>query len=128
MTTDKIGYNVKFNFGNLVGAEVEQRQIEGVTENVLVIPMRINGIYQSRKYGDRGIFAWGNAAPYRKQRNKDTHYLRIVPPEEIRKERMELGFYPCPFFGNMRETFHYTNTSEQKGSFGKLDEILFGDF
>ena len=53
---ERIGYKVVLNFANLYGVEIEKREINGIMEDVMVVPLRLNGFYVSKKRGNKGVF------------------------------------------------------------------------
>ena len=42
---ERVGYKIVLNFANFYGVEVEKREINGIMEDVLVVPLRLNGFY-----------------------------------------------------------------------------------
>ena len=124
---DAIGYSLKMNFADFFGAEVEKREVNGIMEDCLVIPMRLNGIYLSKKKGNRGVLFYATAMPSKTSLWGQSHYLVQSPKEEIQKELIELGYKPRNIFGFMKCIFR-KKEKHREGNLKKLDQIIFGDF
>lgn len=60
---DAIGYSLKMNFADFFGAEVEKREVNGIMEDCLVIPMRLNGMYLSKKKGNKAYSSTPRLCP-----------------------------------------------------------------
>ena len=60
---ERTGYKIVLNFANFYGVEVGKRGINGIMEDVLVVPLRLNGFYVSKKRGNKGVYLYGKALP-----------------------------------------------------------------
>ena len=121
----RFGYNVVLNLANFFGVEVESREVNGVMEDVLVLPLRINGFYYSKKRDKKGIFLYGKALPS-DYRHRQSHYLFASLSNNIREELSSLGYKPSINFGildvifSSEEKSHPASTSKLQ----KIDKLL----
>lgn len=121
---DRIGYKVVLNFANMHGVEVEKREINGVVEDVMIVPIRINGIVQSRKKGNKGLFLNGYAYPNDGNCYNQSHYLIASPRKSVQEELSELGFRPKFIFGNMSYMFVSKQKHTSPANLSNIDNIL----
>lgn len=121
----RIGYNVVLNLANFIGVEVESREVNGIMEDVLILPLRINGFYYSKKRDKKGIFLYGKALPS-DYRHRHSHYLFASLSNNIREELSSLGYKPSINFGildvifSSEEKSHPASTSKSQ----KIDKLL----
>lgn len=122
----RVGYSVTLNLGEFFGAEIEEREINGVSEEVLVIPLRLNGLKKSKKYGCKGLYVSGKAYPTDNNYFNQSHYIMMIPPVHIQQERKELGYYPTYIVGNMTRIFS-TDEHSKPANLDKLDKLINED-
>ena len=121
----RIGYNVVLNLANFFGIEIERREVNGVMEDVLVLPLRINGFYYSKKRDTKGIYLYGKALPS-DYSHSQSHYLFASLSNNIREELSSLGYKPSINFGILNVIF----SSEEKSypvsasKSKKIDKLL----
>ena len=72
---ERIGYKVVLHFAHFYGVEVEKREINGIMEDVMVVPLRLNGFYVSKKRGNKGVYLYGKALPADINPYNQTQYL-----------------------------------------------------
>lgn len=118
----------KLNFAKMHGIEIEERVVDGYKQEVMVIPMKINGIYRSRMKGNKGLFLNAFITPLRCTALKNTHYI-YVSLQGKAKERMEnLGYKPGYYMGYacLRGSFKPRKNKKAQGD--NISEILYGEF
>ena len=76
---ERVGYKIVLNFANFYGVEVEKREINGIMEDVMVVPLRLNGFYVSKKRGNKGVYLYGKALPSDINPYNQSHYLVSAP-------------------------------------------------
>ena len=121
---ERIGYKVVLNFANLYGVEIEKREINGIMEDVMVVPLRMNGFYVSKKPGKKGVYLYGRAMPSDINPYNQSHYLVSAPNQSIQKELKKLGYRPLVYFGNLSFLFASEGKSRPASQSHKLDNIL----
>ena len=121
---ERIGYKVVLNFANLYGVEIEKREINGIMEDVMVVPLRLNGFYVSKKPGKRGAYLYGKALPADINPYTQSHYLVSAPNQSIQKELKKLGYRPLVYFGNLSFLFASEGKSRPASQSHKLDKVL----
>ena len=120
----RIGYKIVLNFANFFGLELEKREINGVMEDVMVIPLRLNGIYKSNK----GLYIYGKALPSDVNPYNQSHFLVSAPTKSIQRELKELGYRPLVYFGNLSFIFASEGKSRPASNSHKLDKVLDQDY
>ena len=121
---ERIGYKVVLNFANLYGVEIEKREINGIMEDVMVVPLRMNGFYVSKKRGKKGVYLYGRAMPADINPYNQSHYLVSAPNQKIQKELVKLGYKPLVYFGNLSFLFATEGKSRPASQSHKLDKVL----
>ena len=121
---ERIGYRVVLNFANLYGVEIEKREINGIMEDVMVVPLRMNGFYVSKKRGKKGVYLYGRAMPADINPYNQSHYLVSSPNQKIQKELVKLGYKPLVYFGNLSFLFATEGKSRPASQSHKLDDVL----
>ena len=121
---ERIGYKVVLNFANLYGVEIEKREINGIMEDVMVVPLRLNGFYVSKKPGKRGVYLYGRAMPSDINPYNQSHYLVSAPNKSVQKELVKLGYRPLVYFGNLSFLFATEGKSRPASQSHKLDDVL----
>jgi len=124
-------YGWVLNLANLYGIEIEEREINGQQEQVLVIPIRHNNIYvnNSKKYPS--VRLYGKCLPVKnKAFGKYSHFITLSRSVECQKLMKSLGWEDgkkmFPIIGNLsvdytREIIH---KQADGGDINKLDKIL----
>lgn len=121
---ERIGYKVVLNFANLYGVEIEKREINGIMEDVMVVPLRLNGFYVSKKPGKKGVYLYGRAMPSDINPYNQSHYLVSAPNKSVQRELVKLGYKPLVYFGNLSFLFATEGKSRPASQSHKLDNIL----
>ena len=121
---ERIGYKVVLNFANLYGVEIEKREINGIMEDVMVVPLRLNGFYVSKKPGKKGVYLYGRAMPSDINPYNQSHYLVSAPNKSVQKELVKLGYKPLVYFGNLSFLFASEGKSRPASQSHKLDNVL----
>ena len=121
---ERIGYKVVLNFANLYGVEIEKREINGIMEEVMVVPLRMNGFYVSKKPGKRGVYLYGRAMPSDINPYNQSHYLVSAPNKSVQRELVKLGYKPLVYFGNLSFLFATEGKSRPASQSHKLDDVL----
>ena len=121
---ERIGYKVVLNFANLYGVEIEKREINGIMEDVMVVPLRMNGFYVSKKPGKKGVYLYGRAMPSDINPYNQSHYLVSAPNKSVQKELVKLGYKPLVYFGNLSFLFATEGKSRPVSQSHKLDDLL----
>ena len=121
---ERIGYKVVLNFANLYGVEIEKREINGIMEDVMVVPLRLNGFYVSKKPGKKGVYLYGRAMPSDINPYNQSHYLVSAPNKSVQRELVKLGYKPLVYFGNLSFIFATEGKSRPASQSHKLDNIL----
>ena len=125
---ERIGYKVVLNFANLYGVEIEKREINGIMEDVMVVPLRMNGFYVSKKPGKKGVYLYGRAMPSDINPYNQSHYLVSAPNKSVQKELVKLGYKPLVYFGNLSFLFATEGKSRPVSQYHKLDNVLDQDY
>ena len=125
---ERIGYKVVLNFANLYGVEIEKREINGIMEDVMVVPLRLNGFYVSKKPGKKGVYLYGRAMPSDINPYNQSHYLVSAPNKSVQKELVKLGYRPLVYFGNLSFLFATEGKSRPVSQSHKLDNVLDQDY
>ena len=125
---ERIGYKVVLNFANLYGVEIEKREINGIMEDVMVVPLRMNGFYVSKKPGKKGVYLYGRAMPSDVNPYNQSHYLVSAPNKSVQKELVKLGYKPLVYFGNLSFLFATEGKSRPVSQSHKLDKVLDQDY
>ena len=125
---ERIGYKVVLNFANLYGVEIEKREINGIMEDVMVVPLRLNGFYVSKKPGKKGVYLYGRAMPSDINPYNQSHYLVSAPNKSVQKELVKLGYKPLVYFGNLSFLFATEGKSRPASNSHKLDNVLDQDY
>ena len=121
---ERVGYKVVLNFANLYGVEIEKREINGIMEEVMVVPLRMNGFYVSKKPGKKGVYLYGRAMPSDINPYNQSHYLVSAPNKSVQKELVKLGYKPLVYFGNLSFLFATEGKSRPVSQSHKLDKVL----
>ena len=121
---ERIGYKVVLNFANLYGVEIEKREINGIMEDVMVVPLRLNGFYVSKKPGKKGVYLYGRAMPSDINPYNQSHYLVSAPNKSVQRELVKLGYKPLVYFGNLSFLFATEGKSRPASQSHKLDKVL----
>ena len=121
---ERVGYKVVLNFANLYGVEIEKREINGIMEDVMVVPLRMNGFYVSKKPGKKGVYLYGRAMPSDINPYNQSHYLVSAPNKSVQKELVKLGYKPLVYFGNLSFLFATEGKSRPVSQYHKLDNVL----
>ena len=121
---ERVGYKIVLNFANFFGVEVEKREINGIMEDVMVVPLRLNGFYVSKKRGSKGVYLYGKALPSDVNPYNQSHFLVSAPTKRIQKELKELGYRPLVYFGNLSFIFASEGKSRPASNSHKLDKVL----
>lgn len=121
---ERVGYKVVLNFANLYGVEIEKREINGIMEEVMVVPLRMNGFYVSKKPGKKGVYLYGRAMPSDINPYNQSHYLVSAPNKSVQKELVKLGYRPLVYFGNLSFLFATEGKSRPASQSHKLDDVL----
>mgnify|MGYP003486883041 FL=1 len=121
---ERIGYKVVLNFANLYGVEIEKREINGIMEDVMVVPLRMNGFYVSKKPGKKGVYLYGRAMPSDINPYNQSHYLVSAPNKSVQRELVKLGYKPLVYFGNLSFLFATEGKSRPASQSHKLDDVL----
>lgn len=121
---ERIGYKIVLNFANFFGVEIEKREINGIMEEVMVVPLRLNGFYVSKKRGNKGVYLYGKALPADINPYNQSHYLVSAPNKSIQKELEKLGYRPIVYFGNLTILFAAEGKSRPASNSIKLDKVL----
>ena len=125
---ERIGYKVVLNFANLYGVEIEKREINGIMEDVMVVPLRLNGFYVSKKPGKKGVYLYGRAMPSDINPYNQSHYLVSAPNKSVQRELVKLGYKPLVYFGNLSFLFATEGKSRPASQSHKLDDVLDQDY
>ena len=125
---ERVGYKVVLNFANLYGVEIEKREINGIMEDVMVVPLRLNGFYVSKKPGKKGVYLYGRAMPSDINPYNQSHYLVSAPNKSVQKELVKLGYRPLVYFGNLSFLFATEGKSRPVSQYHKLDNVLDQDY
>ena len=125
---ERIGYKVVLNFANLYGVEIEKREINGIMEDVMVVPLRLNGFYVSKKPGKKGVYLYGRAMPSDINPYNQSHYLVSAPNKSVQRELVKLGYKPLVYFGNLSFLFATEGKSRPASQYHKLDNVLDQDY
>ena len=125
---ERIGYKVVLNFANLYGVEIEKREINGIMEDVMVVPLRLNGFYVSKKNKKKGVYLYGRAMPADINPYNQSHYLVSTPSKSIQRELVKLGYKPLVYFGNLSFLFATEGKSRPVSQYHKLDNVLDQDY
>ena len=125
---ERVGYKVVLNFANLYGVEIEKRKINGIMEDVMVVPLRMNGFYVSKKPGKKGVYLYGRAMPADINPYNQSHYLVSAPNKSVQRELVKLGYKPLVYFGNLSFLFASEGKSRPVSQYHKLDNILDQDY
>lgn len=125
---ERIGYKVVLNFANLYGVEIEKREINGIMEDVMFVPLRLNGFYVSKKPGKKGVYLYGRAMPSDINPYNQSHYLVSAPNKSVQKELVKLGYRPLVYFGNLSFLFATEGKSRPASQSHKLDNVLDQDY
>ena len=125
---ERIGYKVVLNFANLYGVEIEKREINGIMEDVMVVPLRMNGFYVPKKPGKKGVYLYGRAMPSDINPYNQSHYLVSAPNKSVQKELVKLGYKPLVYFGNLSFLFATEGKSRPVSQSHKLDNVLDQDY
>ena len=125
---ERVGYKIVLNFANLYGVEIEKREINGIMEDVMVVPLRLNGFYVSKKPGKRGVYLYGRAMPSDINPYNQSHYLVSAPNKSVQKELVKLGYRPLVYFGNLSFLFATEGKSRPVSQYHKLDNVLDQDY
>ena len=121
---ERVGYKIVLNFANFYGVEVEKREINGIMEDVMVVPLRMNGFYVSKKPGKKGVYLYGRAMPADINPYNQSHYLVSAPNKSVQKELVKLGYKPLVYFGNLSFIFATEGKSRPVSQSHKLDDVL----
>ena len=121
---ERVGYKVVLNFANLYGVEIEKREINGIMEDVMVVPLRMNGFYVSKKPGKKGVYLYGRAMPSDINPYNQSHYLVSAPNKSVQRELVKLGYKPLVYFGNLSFLFATEGKSRPASQSHKLDKVL----
>lgn len=121
---ERVGYKIVLNFANFYGVEVEKREINGIMEDVMVVPLRLNGFYVSKKPGKKGVYLYGRAMPSDINPYNQSHYLVSAPNKSVQKELVKLGYKPLVYFGNLSFLFATEGKSRPVSQSHKLDDVL----
>lgn len=121
---ERTGYKIVLNFANFYGVEVEKREINGIMEDVMVVPLRMNGFYVSKKRGKKGVYLYGRAMPADINPYNQSHYLVSAPNKNVQKELVKLGYRPLVYFGNLSFIFATEGKSRPVSQTHKLDNVL----
>ena len=121
---ERIGYKVVWNLANLYGVELEKREINGIMEDVMVVPLRMNGFYVSKKPGKKGVYLYGRAMPSDVNPYNQSHYLVSAPNKSVQRELVKLGYKPLVYFGNLSFLFATEGKSRPVSQSHKLDDVL----
>ena len=121
---ERVGYKVVLNFANLYGVEIEKREINGIMEDVMVVPLRLNGFYVSKKPGKKGVYLYGRAMPSDINPYNQSHYLVSAPNKSVQRELVKLGYKPLVYFGNLSFLFATEGKSRPASQSHKLDDVL----
>ena len=125
---ERVGYKIVLNFANFYGVEVEKREINGIMEDVMVVPLRLNGFYVSKKTGKKGVYLYGRAMPSDINPYNQSHYLVSAPNKSVQKELVKLGYRPLVYFGNLTFLFASEGKSRPASNSHKLDKVLDQDY
>ena len=125
---ERTGYKIVLNFANLYGVEIEKREINGIMEDVMVVPLRLNGFYVSKKPGKKGVYLYGRAMPSDINPYNQSHYLVSAPNKSVQKELVKLGYKPLVYFGNLSFLFATEGKSRPASQSHKLDDVLDQDY
>ena len=125
---ERVGYKIVLNFANFYGVEVEKREINGIMEDVMVVPLRLNGFYVSKKPGKKGVYLYGRAMPSDINPYNQSHYLVSAPNKSVQKELVKLGYKPLVYFGNLSFLFATEGKSRPVSQYHKLDNVLDQDY
>ena len=121
---ERVGNKIVLNFANFYGVEIEKREINGIMEEVLVVPLRMNGFYVSKKRGNKGVYLYGRAMPADINPYNQSHYLVSTPNKSIQRELVKLGYRPLVYFGNLTLMFASEGKSRPASQSHKLDNVL----
>ena len=121
---ERVGYKIVLNFANFYGVEIEKREINGIMEDVMVVPLRLNGFYVSKKPGKKGVYLYGRAMPSDINPYNQSHYLVSAPNKSVQKELVKLGYRPLVYFGNLSFLFATEGKSRPVSQSHKLDDVL----
>ena len=125
---ERVGYKIVLNFANFYGVEVEKREINGIMEDVLVVPLRLNGFYVSKKRGNKGVYLYAKALPSDINPYNQSHYLVSAPNKSVQKELVKLGYRPLVYFGDLSFIFASEGKSRPASQSNKLDKVLDQDY
>lgn len=117
-----MAFILKGNLSQLLDVSYETREIDGVPQQCIVIPLEKNGLSRSSRNGSVRF----SLGMFEKRPNpfRQTHYLSWMLPTELYREYKELGLADrFTFFGSAKLT---NRKSERKyaGTAKSLDEIL----
>lgn len=130
MITETV-YGWVLNLANLYGIEVEEREINGQMEQVLVIPIRHNNIYLNNKRVYPAVRLYGKCLPMKTRTfGKYTHFITLSRSLECQKLMKSLGYdekHMFPIIGNLSVDYNrevYLQKAEKKDFDKNLDGIL----
>ena len=121
---ERVGYKIVLNFANFYGVEIEKREINGIMEDVMVVPLRLNGFYVSKKPWKKGVYLYGRAMPSDINPYNQSHYLVSAPNKSVQRELVKLGYKPLVYFGNLSFLFATEGKSRPASQSHKLDDVL----
>lgn len=107
---DNSVYKLIVNFSHFLFAEIEQREVNGQMEECLVIPLRINGLYRSKKEY-KGVFCTYNVVPLKNGAYGHSHVVLASLHKNAQRERKALGYEPNYILGNMK--YIYSKEAEK---------------
>ena len=125
---ERVGSKVVSTFASSFGVVVGKREINGIMEDVLVVPLRLNGFYVSKKRGNKGVYLYGKALPADINPYNQSHYLVSAPNKSVQKELVKLGYKPLVYFGNLSFLFATEGKSRPASQYHKLDNVLDQDY
>lgn len=93
---------------------LEQREINGIMEDCIVIPLRINGIV---RYKSGKVVLSTVIHPKKPNAYNETHYVSVcIGDPEVREENKRLGFAKdLMFIGRFKDNKYSKKTRNKKG-------------
>lgn len=119
-----MGFTIKGYLSKLLDVSYETREVDGVPQECIVIPLEKNGLKRHPKSGNVMV----ELAMYEQRPNawRTTHYVSWVLPRELYLKYKEYGLSDrFTFFGNAKLNFN-KSTGKFAGTQKSIDDILEG--
>lgn len=119
-----MAFLLKGNLSLLLGVSYEVREVDGVPQQCIVIPLEKNGLERSR-----GGSVFIHLGMFEKRPNpfRQTHYITWMLPDKLYKEYRELGLADRFTFFGAAKLSKRKSDKKYAGSSRSIDEILEND-